>query len=223
MKRWFAFLIVLVLLLNTLTISGFAETNVEEKLTAYIRTNYPHVNPPYYDCTELYTHLDGEGEVDWILLFVEGSAEVPLVACGVFCHRVFFVDDEWFPFSLGMVVYDAKEDTFFDLAKPPKSVDYYEKYDDLAEICDKYGMGRLLGDIDNDNEISIIDVTWLQRYEAGMKEYPESDVVENYFCKYESVDTPLVYYSDFNRDGERDILDATCIQRFLAGLPYSIG
>ena len=176
--------------------------------------------PPYYmNYEELYTHQGADGETDWTLLYALGIGASQWHVCGVFNHRVISRSEDWALFALGMGLYDAKEDTFYDLAK----MQDYDRYDDLAEAIDIYGMGKLLGDIDGDDEISILDCAIIQRCETGLRDYPESDAVKGYSYKYENIETPLLYYSDFNRDGEHNILDVTCIQRYLAQMTYPIG
>ena len=69
--------------------------------------------------------------------------------------------------------------------------------------------GLLLGDTDGDGDITSLDVTMIQRYEALM-----------------DVPTTLLQYpADVDEDGEVTIADATYIQRFMAYMetPYKIG
>ena len=59
----------------------------------------------------------------------------------------------------------------------------------------------LLGDVDGDGEVSILDATYIQRYLASLP-----------------IDTFNEKVADTDEDGEISILDATFIQRWLAGL-----
>lgn len=61
----------------------------------------------------------------------------------------------------------------------------------------------LIGDVDFDGEISIVDATFIQRYLASLY----------HFTKHQ------VFAGDVDGDGDTTILDATNIQRELAGLP----
>lgn len=242
MKKTIAVLLTVLMLTGLLTLSAGAdsaaeigaenELDIEEQLRSYLREKYPKTYPDepdvsFSDYKELYRH-DDAGSLDWVLIQAYGDTVMPWYACGVMNHRVVYRDCTYGLFLFGVGLYDAEEDAFYDLAAPPRGVDLYKKYDGLAEAVDQYGIGRLLGDIDCDDEISIIDVTILQRCDVGLREYPLTDKLAGegsdglgYSYKYEDNDAPLVYYSDFNRDGERDISDATAIQRFLADLPYS--
>ena len=62
---------------------------------------------------------------------------------------------------------------------------------------------RLLGDIDGDEDVSVIDVTLLQRKLAG-------------------IDIPYVFVdkvADADEDDDVTVIDVTYIQRWLAGIP----
>ena len=60
----------------------------------------------------------------------------------------------------------------------------------------------ILGDVNLNGEIDIIDATEIQRHLAGLKTLTERQLA----------------IADTNRNEDVDILDATCIQRYLAGL-----
>ena len=68
----------------------------------------------------------------------------------------------------------------------------------------------LLGDVNNDGEVDILDANIIQRYDA------QFDIGE--YANY-------LYLADVNGDGDVDILDATLIQRYDAGMnvKYPIG
>ena len=172
----------------------------------------PEDNPCY---RELYTHCDSNGDVDWVLFYVESNGDTGMLAMykdvignRVVDHGAYF--DVPFPSYYGL--YDAKNDSFVEV-----NSDTVNDYDGLAKVFDEVGEGRFLGDIDGDDSVTVIDATIIQRCEAMMSDYPEDDELG---IRYH--DRVLWYYSDFNRDGERDIVDATCIQRYLAGLAYPV-
>ena len=64
----------------------------------------------------------------------------------------------------------------------------------------------LLGDVDGEGEVTILDATYIQRWLASLP-----------------IDSFNEDAADADGDGEVSILDATAIQRFLAGLPTSEG
>lgn len=219
-KRIISIAFVFIFVFTCSLLSVNAEMSTEDKLIDYIKEKVTPMAPYYYEYKELYHHQNEQGETDWILLYVVGSESTPWEICGVFNHRVVSSPAECTLFSLCLGLYNVKEDVFYDLT----AITDYSKYPGLADAIDLYGNGRLLGDIDNDDNLSVLDCTLIQRYEAGLNEYPANDTVAfHYYVKYENTDVPLKYYSDFNRDGERNILDTTCIQRYLTGMTYPIG
>ena len=196
------------------------EATIYERLQYYVYTNYGVFDqgmsyvPEIYHYEELYAHQDSSGETDWVLINADIGNPPPYTDFAIIGNRV-RVMGPCEVFQFGMAVYDAKEFTFHDLS----AMDDCSAYDGLEKAIDTYGKGRLLGDIDQDDAISIIDVTLLQRCEAQITDYPDSDLIDPDHELSSDVH-PLTYYSDFNRDGERDITDATCIQRYLVGAPY---
>ena len=190
---------------------------VRERLAAFIADNNPNAYYKIHRYEELYTHKDADNNTDWVLLMAQIDYPQPWYGMGIIGNRV-IVSGTFPVFRFKMGLYDAKEDTFYDLYGMPD----YGKYNGLAKAIDTYGYGKLLGDIDGDDAITILDATLQQRCEANMMDYPESDwITESELVN--DLFKPIHYYSDFNRDGERDIVDATCIQRFIADMPYPVG
>lgn len=177
------------------------------------------------DYQELYYHYDTNGSIDWAYIKVDSCYYDNIDTVGVTGHRVYVVDafeGAMVPFYNGYTVYDVKKEKFYNAF----AINAYHlpdtDLDGFIDFYDQYGVGRLLGDIDRDDEISVVDVTILQRIEAQMIEYPADDEV--YPIEESQLDFGWQkYYSDFNCDGERNIIDATCIQRYLAGIYYAVG
>ena len=164
---------------------------------------------------EIYEHKDQYGKVDWAL--VKAATEVktsPLYTDPryyEFGNRVMEVEYKGEPFTFNMGVYSVKDERFIQ----PGEAEMYE-LDDLEEIWTELGPGRLMGDMDGDNELSIADATLIGRCQAEIMDYPTED--QNTPLDY--APNAIGYFSDFDQDGDRSIMDATAIQRFLAGLPY---
>ena len=91
------------------------------------------------------------------------------------------------------------EETFLDIMTGDNPINGY------YQCC-------LLGDVDKDGEISVIDAIQIQKYAAGKTDLQDDDLFLEY--SYRVYGPNVKYRSDFNRDGERDIIDATAIQRF---------
>lgn len=194
--------------------------NIRGWLDYYIHENYASSfgsfvsTPDIHQYEELYTHQNSNGEVDWVLINAHIGEPDPWMGFDIIGNRVRTMGPcEVFEF--GMAVYDAQEHTFCDLSK----TDDYSAYPGLDKAIDTFGKGRLLGDIDQDDEITVLDATILMRCAAQITDYPDTDLImpEGYI---DSSFKPLTYYSDFNRDGKRNITDATCIQRYLVGASY---
>ena len=74
-------------------------------------------------------------------------------------------------------------------------------------------IGRPLGDADNDDELTVLDATRIQREMAELDTFDEE--VEYYHLSV--LEAPR-RFSDYDGDGGVTILDATAIQRTLVGL-----
>ena len=70
--------------------------------------------------------------------------------------------------------------------------------------------GARLGDADGDGEITPVDATLVQRFDANMKI---------------SVDEATLMCADVDGSGELDVIDSTLTQRYLANIaiPYPVG
>lgn len=164
---------------------------------------------------EIYEHKDQDGKVDWVL--VKAATEVktsPLYTDPryyEFGNRVMEVEYKGEPFTFNMGVYSVKDERFIQ----PGDAEMYE-LDDLEEFWTELGPGRLIGDMDGDNELSIADATLIRRCQAEIMDYPTED--QNIPLDY--APQAIKWFSDFDQDGDRSIMDATAIQRFLLGLPY---
>lgn len=156
---------------------------------------------------ELYQHKDKNGETDWVLINGFTNGEYPAPLNTIIGNRVILLGSCGIPFDSGYGVYDVKNDTFVDAQSAARG-----GYADFVKVFDEFGGGRLIGDLDGDNELSVIDVTIIQRCEVNIREYPADDEikVDDGLWRYS-----VKYYSDFDRDGERTILDATRLQRYL--------
>ena len=167
---------------------------------------YGYSKQSYPSYKELCYHKDENGSTDWVLLRVESEYSYPVIYMGIIGNRV-YEDDYYMPFECKYGVYDVKQKKFYDLNGYTAA-----RYKDLGRIFDQIGEGRLLGDMDRDDDLTAVDVTLIMRCEVRMRDWPEDD--EFRFDEFGGI----MYYSDFNRDGERDIVDATKLQRYIIGM-----
>lgn len=155
-------------------------------------------------------HLTESGSVDWALVRVS-VAEAAAPAYYEFGNRVLTSDKSGSPFTFGVGLFDAQHGRFFDITDRRA-----EDYPELEAVWTVGGDGRLIGDMDGDNALTVSDVTLIQRCQAEMISYPEDDINPHAVGHPDSV----AFFSDFDHDGERGIIDATMIQRFLAEMPH---
>lgn len=199
MKKLVSILLVAVMFMSVMSVSVFAEVPPEDKF--YDRFVEKYGEPMYY--MEIQPHYDENDEIDWVVVcaYTETAIVDPLPEgghsnCYVNGEFVFHEKDLFAPFATSHCVYDPKKDEFIDITK----VDFSE-YKDLKKHVRTYNFARLIGDVDDDNDVSILDATEIQLAEAKLAELNAGTCV-----------------ADFNRDGGVDVLDATAIQLHLAGL-----
>lgn len=162
---------------------------------------------------ELYYHKDKDGETDWALIKTEPSPDSgfpePIVS-EIVGNRHVLEGMLIYPFVNNYGIYDVKEDKFESVIISSFSHEIAD-YEGLGRAYDEYGKGRLLGDIDRDDELTIIDCTLMQRCATRVRDWPEDDEIKAHILSAPQ----LKYYSDFDRNGERDIVDATKLQRYV--------
>lgn len=90
---------------------------------------------------------------------------------------------------------------------------YDTNIDGIESVFTDYGLGELIGDVDNDKSITILDATVIQKNLAQLSDFADNDKIQGN-CEDGSIS--ISYISDFNRDMDRSILDATAIQMHLA-------
>lgn len=194
-----------------------------------LKAAYPDIDEAYLDYEELYIHRDKNGEADWVCVWAsnyEYDSGYYEYGEGYFYtvigNRLFYqYGYRGHPFLTHFGVYDVRQNRFYDPALCGRDGFKAENYADFDRVINEYAsvkynsIGRLLGDLDRDDEISVIDATMIQRCEAQISDWPKNDAFSLYdfITVYSPVRT--YYYSDFNCDGDRDILDVTFIQRYL--------
>ncbi len=163
----------------------------------------------YFDYGELYEHLDANGDVDWVLISAKDTLTSPweVVDTVRFGNRIikWWIPGGGFPY----VIYDAKQDLFIDLTSFKKNVlkGYdVESFEGLSQIFDTLDIGGKIGDVDMDNTVTILDVTEIQLYLAGIKGYNSSVNAYEY----------IHALADMDEDSQMTVMDATAIQLELA-------
>lgn len=162
---------------------------------------------------ELYIQYDEDGAVDWALLQVVAGSPLPWERWigGRIGDRLLYCIGGYELFASTYALYDGATGGFYDIFSPdrPKRP---ELYDTIVAL----GLGLIAGDADLDGELTIFDVTDIQRYLAQMADIHLLDRVCK--CVYETSGRELPI-ADIDNDRQITIFDATLIQRVLAGLP----
>ena len=161
----------------------------------------------YYEYEEVYYHYSNNEVIDWCLVKGEASQ----VALTTMCYLKFddFVlksPSLCYPFDMKYAVYDVEKEEFVDLVDDYDKLEQYEGLIDVLRALDKSVM---LGDGDEDGELSILDATSIQMELAGL-----GRIWDNYTDRRGVTGR----FSDIDSDGELSVLDATAIQLKLAGL-----
>lgn len=189
--------------------AGWSEEGVSYALEYNISLEYD----------ELYYHYDKDDTIDWVLVDGMRSSTPPVLSevCSRFGPYYLVSGEYEYTFLGGVGIYDVKKDQFFDVSDDcyfgwGKGNNYadYREYDGFIEALEsvdwhRYGISIYpVGDLDGDDELTIIDATVLQRWIAEL-EYPMKAKFDRNFM------------GDYDDDGDVTILDATAIQRNLVG------
>ena len=159
----------------------------------------------------IYEHQAEDGSVDWALVRAVSNLTVDKPAYYEFGNRVLDTENSGAPFTFNIGVYNAKRNRMFDLTDCKT-----EDYPDLEAVWTEIGDGRLVGDMDGDNSLTVSDAAIIQRCAADITPYPENDANP----AAESNPDAIKFFSDFDADGDRGIVDATMIQRYIADMPH---
>lgn len=208
MKKLVSILLIAVMLMSALSVTVFADTNSSIDDLLKDQLYYKRFLEEYGYITfyheEYYHHVDekdANSDIDWALIRAATDVIVEPIDPPVphYCtigDIVYGSIYYYVPFETEFCVYDVAKDEFIDITKIN-----IDDYDGLGEVfcTGKYGM--IIGDVDADGSISILDATEIQLVQAKL-----STLERNYRV------------ADFDRDGFITVLDATEIQLELAGL-----
>ena len=191
-------------------------TNKEMKVDLYenaFTAAYPGWQD-FCDYEELYHHRDMYDNSDWVLVRTPIIDELDGGGYGVFDEIAVFSGD-YYPFTLGFGVYDIREKAFYSITQA-WDMEFEDLHDVFVHIAPQYADSCVLGDADGDHELTVIDVTLIQRCLAGMKSLGNDKWI--FYGTTHEFGPEMNYLTDFDCDGERTVLDATLIQRHLVGV-----
>lgn len=219
MKNLVSVILAVVLVFSTFAVITSAETThefqeYELEFVQYLEENwyYPESFDYGYLYKVAYSHFDGEDDAtpSWVIIKAY-TERLDAGNYGIFGDYVLSSSDGM-PYGLGYYYHDVETGEFyrFHEAWEMGLIDMEE----LIAVPDVFHIS-ILGDIDHDSILSIIDATEIQLCLANLKEL-ETD----YFFRFAGSEygSSIEHIADRNCDGSVDILDATAIQLSLAKL-----
>ncbi len=176
--------------------------------------SHPFCDPELYDYNEVYYHGFEWADYEWVLVQVIPVYTVDGFAYGVFDDAILY-NAESYPFDFTYGVYDVYKKTYYSITEA-WDMGFTDLHDVFNHIVRTRDYARQLGDVDSDDELSIIDATLIQRSMVGLYDRDQYDpMFERYTCKF---GTKLTSLADYDADGEVDVIDVTYIQRALVGI-----
>ncbi|MBR2714796.1 MAG: hypothetical protein IKB73_01160 [Ruminococcus sp.] len=159
----------------------------------------------------LYYHNDENSNKKWFLAKSNCGYSDYQYLYGTFGDYIFYNSAIYSPslFSYYIYSYDYEKFYTFEQAWDNGISGIEEAFTEY--LCQKDD-ARIIGDADNDNVLSVMDATEIQRAQAGIIKLYDSISNKHYYGD------KLGCRNDVDHDGERSVLDATAIQHKLAQL-----
>lgn len=196
MKKLVSLFIVAVMLMSLCAVTAFAEDGYN--FDYYDRFVEEFGEPYYYQ--EMYVSFENNDPSYYVIkaqldqIYVdppEHIEEIGIVNSGL----VFTQIPVYMPFKTTYGLYDVADDKFYDI-----TVVDINTYRGLYNYLVNEEIANMIGDVDYDKKLTIMDATMIQRILANITH------IRNNFI------------TDFNCDGSVDIMDATAMQIELAKL-----
>lgn len=157
-----------------------------------------------------YEELYSDNNNNYILVYGSGNEKKDAPVYGIYGNYVLRQNETYSPNPFGYYIYLYDEDRFITLRE---AVD--NNIPNINKVFDEYGLGELIGDVNNDKKIDISDGANILKCSLSLKEYSVDDVLQG---ECENPDENISSISDFNHDNQRDIRDVTAIQKYIAGI-----
>ena len=223
LKKSIALILVMALLgcaalVNVSAISVDTENKYkyDEIIIPKVFQDYELENPDlviyYNEVFEYYAHdtdsSQDESIPEYVLIYLNSNMCMDMPVGDVFGDYVLMNSSGGYPYAYGYGIFIPSTEEIYDL-----SVAYKMGIEGIESVFTEVKIGKLIGDMDKDREITIKDATIIQKCLSGISEFDKNDYIIAF--SYED-NPPLLYVSDFNRDCKRNISDATAIQKYLA-------
>ena len=227
MKKVISILMIMGMLVSMFAIPAFADNNVAQEYKYYDKMVEFNYNKDPWEYAEIFYHYSEENseEPDWTLIYAVTDLTMHWEYYGVIVGNRAIYDQDLAGYSCSRhYVYITELDKVIPLDNSGLD-EILEHCPELTETLDELNYGQLIGDINDDYKINIIDATYIQRKLAGYQDTVSVRVCPTFRRVEIGVDVRITvdnnqyeYVGDFNRDGDTTILDATAIQRKLAKL-----
>ncbi|MGN0504842.1 MAG: hypothetical protein ACI4HJ_07365 [Ruminococcus sp.] len=227
LKKSIALILVMALLgcaalVNVSAISVDTENKYkyDEIIIPKVFQDYELENPDlviyYNEVFEYYAHdtdsSQDESIPEYVLIYLSTNMSYDMPTADVFGEYILKSTSIGYPFAYGYGIYIPSTKEVYSLTYA-----YELGIEGIEQVFTEAKIGRLIGDMDKDREITIKDATIIQKCLAGISEFDKNDYIIAF--SYED-NPPLLYVSDFNRDCNRNIEDATAIQKHLAKMDF---
>ncbi len=158
----------------------------------------------------LYSHYEDSAQTpSWVLVYGYRGEFLPAdMLVGVFGDYYIYGCSSR-PSYFNYHIYITDEQKFYSLEEA-----WSKNICSKEEIFTQYLMPEnyacMIGDANNDGQLSVLDATVIQQAEAKIS------ILDDWIVASHIYGDEIAFSTDFNRDGERTILDATAIQMKLA-------
>ncbi len=224
MKKILCLLLAIAMLFTTVvSVSALAEVDPENKykyeefvipqIFEEHRLSEPDAQVTYVEKYEYYSDSasdDEQGVPDYVLIWVNSTilASADMCTADVCGDYILHRTSIRCPFTYMYGIYIPATNEVYELTKA-----YKLQIEGIDKVFTEAGVGRLMGDMDNDRRLSIKDATYIQKTIAGFEGYSFEGIFASRYD--ESLPSSI---ADYNRDREANIKDATAIQKYLAGI-----
>lgn len=223
MKRIYIFMLIICIMFSAVipvsTNSNLANGMYVDEFENYMLSmgygpNYE--GEEWYIYSESYNYYSPDNDTsipDWVLVNGCYRGMSPMFCYGVFGEYYIQKSNYYVPYSLGYYIYVPTDNNFYTLEQA-----WISEFDGIENVFIESliprGIAGYIGDADNDNNLTVLDATYIQRTLAGLCTFNSYDDMTS---RKNLTDTePLLYVSDIDRDGNRTVMDATAIQKKLA-------
>lgn len=166
----------------------------------------------YMDIWDYYCHFVDESTINYVYVQWSGSIGSDAIVGDRYLDYCIRSPQILGP-TIGLYIYDVENEKIYTFREAEfYARGYLQDFLDnhRAEITPYYDF-YICGDVDFDDELTVLDATKIQRFHARLVGFPYKEAFSGY-------EKGMIYVSDVDGDGSRSVMDATAIQLKLAKL-----